>query len=266
MPEAAEEVLVPPQWFPFAESVEWLEIQGTTARHIRPGQGVSVARGMQHIKDGKWRIEYRVNRAASKSGSGIILGVSDFTAKEWSQKPPEPEGEDDKKKKDAKKDKKKGAADDGPPKFKMGKPTVAWGMCLGSGRLLTTHSVKTGRFAGANVGEPIVERAGAADGLTVTVVCDMGTSGTSDNDAVIARHDFRSGLHPLDAPRIYPPHLKSMEKRSTYQLTRPASLSFSVDDGEMQSTNIHLPEAGVYPWLLVTGQGDEVSMVSCSQI
>ena len=57
-------------------------------------------------------IEYEDPHALHQSmRSGIILGVSDFTAKEWSQKPPEPEGEDDKKKKDAKKDKKKGAAD-----------------------------------------------------------------------------------------------------------------------------------------------------------
>ena len=262
-PEAAE---APPQWVAFAESIEWLAIDGTTVRHTRPGQGVDVARGVQHIKDGKWRIEYRVNRAASKSGSGIILGVSDVEAAAWSQKPVEPEGEDDKKKKDAKKDKKKGAADDGPPKFKPTKPAVAWGLCLSSGRLITTHSPKVGRFAGASVGEPIVERGGSADGVTVVAVCDMGTSSTSDNDAVIARHDFRAGLHPLEAPRIYPEHLKSMATRSIYQLTRPATLSFSVNGGEMQTTSIHLPEAGVYPWLLVTGQGDDVTLVSVTQI
>ena len=88
----------------------------------------------------------------------------------------------------------------------------------------------------------------------------------------MTRREFIGGLHPLDAPRNYPTHLRSLNKRTAHELTgaapvqKPASLSFRINGGELQTTGVHLPEAGVHPWALLTGEGDEVTLVSVKNL
>lgn len=261
------------QWVPFADSVQGLAIEGGTLRHTRPN-GIDIARGMQHIHEGLWRIEYRVNRAA-QGGYGIILGVADVEAAAWSQKPAPPEGDEGKKDaKGGKKDKKaKGAVTEAPPKFKPVKPAVAWGLCPSSGRLVSTFDPRMGRFGGASVSDALVERrcGHSVAGMTVVIECDI-PARRSPVEALVARRDFRAGLHPLDAPREYPPHLRSMSVRSVDQLSghpavsRQPSLSFSVDGGGLTTTAVRLPEAGVYPYCMLTAQDDEVALVSVTKL
>ena len=75
------------------------------------------------------------------------------------------------------------------------------------------------------------------------------------------------GARTVEPQMNFPAHLRAMAMRSVQHLTgkspitRPASLSFCVDGGERIVTSVHLPEAGVYPWVQMTGQG-EVALVS----
>ena len=264
-----------PAWVPFAESIKWLVVEGGRTRHVRPASGNDTARGVHHLKEGHWRIEYRVTMA-SRGGQGVILGVADVDAPAWSQKPVDDEEEGDGKKdakKDAKKKDKKGAEPEAPPKFKPRKPAVAWGVCTSTGRLVSTHHPCVGRFGGANVGEPLVELKRGTDEMTVVIDCEIPQRPTSV-DAIMSRREFTSGLHPLDAPRDLPLHLRPMAKRSVEELTgapglpvtKQASLSFSINGGELLPTGVRLPEAGVYPWALLTGEGDEVQLVSMTKL
>lgn len=241
-----------PAWVPFADSLQWMLVDRHICRHTRPASGSDTARGAVHIKEGSWRIEYRINR--SSPGVGIVLGVADVDAPAWTQKPKEVAADDGKKDaKAAKKDKKgKDAAAEPEQTFKPGKPSIAWGLCTSSGRLVSTHDPKVGRFGGACVGEQMTERrTGAVAGMTVVVECDI-PQHRSSVDALVSRKSFCAGLHPLDAPRDFPLHLQTLSMRTVQHLTgkspvtRPASLSFSIDGGERHSTNVHLPAAGVY--------------------
>ena len=92
-----DEVESGPAWVPFAESIKWLVMEGGTTRHVRPASGNDTARGVHHLKEGHWRIEYRVTMA-SRGGQGVILGVADVDAPAWSQKPVDDEEEGDGKK------------------------------------------------------------------------------------------------------------------------------------------------------------------------
>lgn len=254
----------PATWVPFAESLQWMVVERGCVRHTRPACGIDTARGIQHIKDGRWRIEYRIK---AHDGHSIVLGVTDVEAAAWSQKAvavDDGDGKDAKKKPD-KKDKKGGGkdADAGVQKFKPGKPSVAWGLCSASGRLVSTYHPRVGRFGGATVSEPLVQRrAGSAEGMTIVVECDIPPH-NSPVDALNSRRDFTHGLHPLDAPRDFPLHLQALSMRTAggSPITKAASLSFSVNGGQVHTTPVHLPEAGVYPWVQLTGEG-EVAIVS----
>ena len=240
-----------PAWVPFAESIQWLQIERGSVQHIRPVCGTSTAHGVQQIQEGHWRIEYRVKRSAY-GGHGLVLGVADVDAKAWSQKPVVVDEEGDGKK-DAKKKDKKGGEPEAPPKFKPGKPAVAWGICTSSGRLISTHEPHIGRFGGAIIGDQLAERrCGSAEGgLTVTVECAL-PQHTTPVEALMTRRDFQACLHPLDTRREFPLHMRSMSTRSVHHLAgtpvaKPASLSFSINGGEMIRTSVHLPGAVCTP-------------------
>lgn len=114
------------------------------------------------------------------------------------------------------------------------------------------------------MGDQLAERKCAAvGGMTVVVECDI-PQPQSHVDALMSRREFRAGLHPLDAPRDFPLHLRALSNRTVnagaFPVSKPASLSFSINGGELQKTTVHLPEAGVYPWALLNGEGDEVSI------
>lgn len=64
----------------------------------------------------------------------------------------------------------------------------------------------------------------------------------------------------------YRRHLRALSMRTVQHLTgaspvsKPATLSFSINGGELQTTDVHLPQAGVYPWVSLSGDSDEVTM------
>ena len=109
-----------------------------------------------------------------------------------------------------------------------------------------------------HMGKPIA-------GTTITVECDIPAHPTVE-DAAIARRNFSSRLHPLDAERAFPLHMQSMKSRSVQHLTspvvRPSSLAFRINGSELLRTNVQLPAGGVYPWVLLTSDGDDVTLVS----
>ena len=231
----AEEAQTAPAWVPFADSIQWMAIEGETCKHVRPASGLDTARGVAHIKDGHWRLEFRV-KCAAHSG-GVILGVADVDSSAWSQKPKETGDEDDGKKGAAKKDAKgakkgKDAAAEPAPSFKPGKPAVAWGLCSLSGSLITTHHPNVGRYGGARIGEQLMERrSGGVSGMTVVIECDIPCH-RSQLDAMMARRSFMGGCHPLDVPRDFPLHMRALSQRTMQGLTgaapvaKPASLAF----------------------------------------
>jgi hypothetical protein len=238
-----------PRWVPPADgSEQWFQSEGGTTRHIRAG-AADIARGSTLIKEGHWRIEYRINRAQhNMRGFGIVLGVTDAEAPAWADTPP------------------------APGQRKAGKPFVAWGICPSSGRLIRAPDPKMGRFGGATLGDVMVVRKAGEPvaGMTITVDVEMQQHHTTE-DAAVARREYSGALHPLDVRREFPLHLKSLTMRNVHQLTgmpvaKPSSLTISVNGGKPVDADVRLPEAGVYPWMLLTGEGDEVTLMSVKRL
>ena len=154
-------------------------------------------------------------------------------------------------------------------------PAVAWGFDPSSGCLITTYDAKVGRFGGAQVGQELAPRKLMSSNvarplLKIAVVCDIPPHATNE-DAVLAGRAFRASLHPLEAPREYPLHLRAISARTVHAFTgsrivKPSSLAFSINDGELQPTSVQLPTSGVYPWVLMSGEGDQVELVSVTKI
>ena len=216
----------------------------SSVRHLRYGRADAV-RGVNLISEGHYRVEYRVNAAAhGDSGFGIILGVSDAEAAAWKE-----------------------GAESVPPagKPKPTKPTCAWGLCLSSGRLIETHDPHKGRFDGATVGEQLVERKKMGNptvGMTVAIECEIPLHATRESSLVASRN-YAAALHPLGVERNLPPHMQVLQERGVRNfigspIASPTWLAFSINGGEMIHTSVHLPSNGVYPWVLLSGEGDEV--------
>ena len=265
--EMAAEEATAPLWVPGAKSKPLGEPFDTgepyvtfeprqTVRHKRHGIADTV-RGTNLIHDGHFRVEYRINAAAhGSSGFGIVIGVTDAEAPAWKEGPP---------------------AASGPGKPKLdGRATVAWGLCPSSGRLIETNDPHKGRFDGATVGEELTARrrsgAGGAGiaGMTIAIECDIPAHQTHESE-VSSKRNYAHALHPLDARRNFPLHMESLQARSVHALTgspvsKPSWLAFSVDGGEMIRTNVRLPACGVYPWVLVTGEDDEVTMTAFKKL
>ena len=215
-----------------------------SVRHLRYGKPDTV-RGVNLISEGHYRVVYKVSAAAhGDSGFGIILGVSDADAAAWKE-----------------------GAEVVPPggKPRPSKPTCAWGLCLSSGRLIETHDPHKGRFDGATVGEQLIERkklGGPTVGMTVAIECEIPGHATPESSLVASRN-YAAALHPLGVQRNLPPHMQVLQTRGVRSfigspVANPAWLSFSINDGEMIRTSVQLPPNGVYPWVLLSGEGDEV--------
>jgi len=265
MPEVRDSENTAPVWVPGAKSkplgdpfddgVPYFIFEPLhSVRHTRHGKADAV-RGTNLIVDGHFRVEYTVCSAThGGSGFGIVVGVTDAEAPAWIETTTKP-GEK--------------------PKLR-GKSCVAWGLCLSSGRLITTHDPHKGRFDGASVGEELTARkrskAGESTitGMTIAIECDI-PAHNSLEDEISSKRSYTHTLHPLDGPRNFPLHMESLQERSVHALTgspvtKPGWLSFSVDGGEMVRTRVQLPACGVYPWVLLTGDGDEVTMTSCKKL
>ena len=107
--------------------------------------------------------------------------------------------------------------------------------------------------------------------ITVSIEVDIPANNASV-DALMSQRDFRAGLHPLAAPRDFPLHLRSLSHRTVHDLTgaapvnRPATLSFGINGGPLQTVPVRLPASGVYPWVLMTGCGDEANLISATKL
>ena len=258
-----------PVWVPGAKSVPPVWEEGaapyltfgpvSTVRHARHAKADAV-RGVDLLHEGHWRVEYRLNVAAhGGSGFGIVIGVSDAEAAAWRE-----------------------GADAAAPSKVAAKPSVAWGLCPSSGCLIETADPHKGRFDGATVGLQLIPRqsismvskpgggvTGVA-GLTVAIEVDIPPH-NSDEQAISSRRNFARALHPLDASRNYPNHLNALQQTSiasfiSSPITRPSSLAFSINGGELIRTEVRLPSTGVYPWVLLTGEGDEVTLTSIKKL
>ena len=90
-------------------------------------------------------------------------------------------------------------------------------------------------------------------------------------DEAMTRRSFAGGLHPLDTGRTLPLHLKPLQARNVHHLTgspvgKPSSLAFRVNGGEKLVTDVHLPARGVYPWVLLSGEWDSVTIVNVEKL
>ena len=237
------------QWVSTEQSAEWLPSQDAVVQHTRDGR-TDIARGVTLIQGGRHRIEYRIYLAAhNKRGYGVVVGVSDAEAPSWNPAPV-------------------GAA----PKPKPSKPSVAWGICVSSGRLISTQDARAGQFGGGVLGDALVPKQAMEQAAQLTVVVEVDIPPhASAEDAAVARRDIPATYgHPLDMAREFPLHMKPMSSRNVHYLTgspisKPSSLSFSVNDGPMVDAGVRLP-AGVYPWVQLTGQGDAVELVSIKNL
>ena len=226
-------------------------------RHMRYGKADTV-RGVNLMNEGHYRVEYKISSAAhSSSGFGIVVGVTDAEAPAWKDgdKPAVPDADAER----------EAVAS----KLKLIKQTCAWGLCLSSGRLIETLDPHKGRFDGARVGEPLIDRKSlceSAVGMTVAIECEIPVHNTVES-RLVASHNYAPALHPLGVNRNYPLHMQELQRRSLgANVAQPSWLSFSINGGEMIRTNVRLPACGVYPWVLLTGEGDEVVCMSFKKL
>lgn len=106
--------------------------------------------------------------------------------------------------------------------------------------------------------------------MTIAIECDIPAHPTHESE-VSSKRNYAHSLHPLDARRNFPLHMESLQARSVHALTgspvsKPSWLAFSVDGGELVRTNVRLPACGVYPWVLVTGEDDEITMTAFKKL
>ena len=131
---------------------------------------------------------------------------------------------------------------------------VAWGLDPASGRLIRTHELSKGHMGGAVIHKELMPAPDGTKGVvdtTVVVQCNLSALDPTSTDAMTARRTFSRTLHPLD--------LRGARWGEPPQ--RTSSLSFSINGGEFVDADVHLPEA-LYPFLLLTGEGDCVTLES----
>jgi hypothetical protein len=205
----------PRLWVPPPTSNPWMQIDGGAVRHIRGGAS-DTARGTMLLKQGHFRMEYKITAAQSTMrGFGMVVGVSDAEALAWRDDPSIANG----------------------AKL-LSKPFVAWGVCLSSGRLISTPDPKTGRFGGASLGETLAPRRASREpvaGMTIVVEVNLPVH-ASEQAASVARREFSNALHPLDARRELPLHLRAMASRTIQTPEKRASLAIGVNGGELVDT------------------------------
>ena len=255
---------------------------GAHIYHQRAG-GSDAARGLTALREGKHRITYQIKRSGSGVRAyGMVLGLADADAPIWSEPLELPGAGGDEKggKKDkggAKKDKKdkkdKGGGAEEVPKHLPSRPSVAWGVCPGSGKFLQTHDVRVGHMGGAYLNYEVNENSGTphkvVEGTVVVFEIDL-SSGQSEETSAVVKRDFQHGLHPLAARRLYPKHLEPMMQRDIGRMigspvATKATMAYTIDGGPMVQTGVSLPPA-VYPWILLSYEGDAVTLLKVESI
>jgi len=221
--------------------------QHPTLTHLRGGHS-DAAHGALRIEQGVWRITYVISQASSNGAFGMLLGVCD--ADVW-QLP------------EARASAQIAAIFSKPVEKKIDPRTVAWGLCPSTGKLVTSHDVRTGTFGGALVCKQLVHRSGLRQhAKSATVVIELDMQSYDEDTALIAKREYATPLHPLafsggNARRLTQQPASAMPKYNTF--------SVSVNGGPMVPTEVRLPNA-VFPWALMQWEGDAVTLESVIKI
>ena len=225
-------------------SGDFLAIEDERIVHLRTGKS-DVARGAEALADGKHRITFKIENCGSPKGYGIVVGVSDADAPIWAEPAPV-EGIILPK------------LQYGDKGFKPAKSKVAWGFCPGKSRFIASADGRSGPMTGAST---MLQLELPPPGESIhTVVFEIDRPARSS----IASRDFSLSTHPLSMPRQLPLHLEQLQKahaRDQIGSPVPASgqLSFGVNGGPMtRVAGVNLPSA-LYPWLMLSWEGDVVS-------
>jgi len=261
-PKAEKKKAPPPpptDWVPRGPaSTDFFECIGSVVTHLRSGTTDTV-RGKNVLFDGLHRITYEITHAAKPNAQGLVVGVCDGTA--WS-------GDSDPAAGEAVREA-LGLISGGPAAkgtaFYAHGHTMAWGLCLCSGRLLTSRDVARGKFGGATLGKVIMpDEDGTAtmyshrlpDKTIVVCEVDLLDTGGGDYSGDLLRRTFACSLHPLELrgkPRAADAPTAMPRERRT--------LRFSVNRGEFVDSGIVLPSAVMFPWVQSSMQGDMVTLV-----
>lgn len=235
-------------------SEPYVDIQGGLIRHMRGGT-VDIARGTNHLCNGRFRIEFVIRAAAhSARGFGIIIGVSDAECPVWGYTATD------------------ALPETAPRRINSLKPFSSWGFDPSSGCLISSSDPNKGRFGGTTVGMEMVERSsgGAIAGTTVVIEADVPPLLTKEQ-VVLTRRHFSTALHPLEKERNFPRHMRHVSSRTVAgladtQKARSSSLTFSINGGDPVDTGVRLPESGVFPFVHLTGEGDAVELLSITKL
>lgn len=232
-------------WVPAPSSVgpngeQYLMKDGpSTIMHGRAGQS-DAARHKEPLAKGRNRITYRI--ASRSTGFGMLLGVCDGAA--WEQAP--------------------AYASDitrsifgKPDKKPLPREWAAWGLCPSSGKLVRAHDVCKGHLAGGLVDKQLAPKpkTGSVRGMTVVVECSISPLDPSSQEAATLRRGFSRTLHPLDMRGA----------RHGTPARRPNTLSISVNGSKLVEADVALPDV-VYPWVLLTWEGDAVTLVGVERL
>lgn len=234
----------PSQWVPHFRCVKHFKLSNLgVIEHLRGGHS-DAAHGAVRISEGRHRITYKIRHASSSAAFGMLLGVTDCNV--W-----DPPGFARNREVNSIFTEMKMAANP---------PRVAWGLCPSSGKLFQTHDVRMGHLQGALLVQQLFgsvqSRRQSVEGTTVVVEVNMLPR---DETASMACRDFDTTLHPLT-------FTKSAGRRSE----RPPlpcfnTLAFSVNGSDMVQADVCLP-AAVWPWVLLTWEGDAVELVSVEML
>ena len=232
----------PSAWVPAPLSDPFLLRDGpSTIVHTRTGNS-DAARHKEPLSKGLNRITYHLKTTSSHVGYGMIIGLCDGAA--WEQAP---QNASNLIQSIFGKPEKRGV----PPQW------AAWGLCPSSGKLIRAHDVSKGHMQGAMVDKQLTPKpkSGTVEGMTIVVEANMSPLDPSSQEAATQRRGFSRTLHPLD-----------MRGARYGQAARlPNTLAFSIDGGEFVEADVTLPDT-VYPWVLLTWEGDAVTLVSYERL
>lgn len=260
----AEPALPPSDWVAREASKEWMGCAEGAVTHLRAGKADAV-RGKQLLANGHFRVTFEVTHTSSTDAQDMLIGVCDAAA--WSSE------ESKAGVSAAGETLQKAFGHEGGAKWQtFGRHghAVGWGFEPKTGRLVTTPDVSCGRFAGGMMGKALVANETDDAGRPMkwsfprksTVVLECNMLELDEARYEIQRRSFGSTLHPLQAgalrghDAVAPPVKVTPQERRT--------LSVSVNGSPFIEAGVALPPA-VFPWVMLTWQGDTVTMVACER-
>jgi hypothetical protein len=255
----------PSEWVARSQSKEWMQCIEGAVTHLRAGRPDAV-RGKTLLAQGKFKLAYEVTHSTSSNAQDILLGVCDASA--WA-------AEESKDGITAATEALQNALGQSSGRrwqtFGRHGHAAAWGFEPRTGRLVTSPDVNCGKRAGGILGKCCVPNEVDEAGRPLlyafprksTVVFEIELPELSDQHFEIARRAFSTGLHPLNAGAL----------RGREAIEPPAApaappghrtLAVSLNGGPFVDCGIALPPA-VFPWVMLTWQDDQVTLVSCEK-